>query len=122
MRTDAQSSLQRIEQRPAWPFVFLRKANQYQKVLVSDILFLEAGGAYTQVVTARNDRFLISSNLKAVLIRLGHPDFLRISRCHAVNIRHVDSIEERHMLSVAGRSFPIGPAWRESLLAQLPLL
>lgn len=94
--------------------IFIKSGQCYNKVLISDILYLESDGVYIQVHTAKG-KFLVRSTLQQYLDLISSGKFFRVHRSYAVNLTHVDSITPESLM-VAGREIPVSKAMRDELL------
>ena len=78
-----------------WPnHVFVKDQSVLYKVHVNDIYYLEADGSYCKVFTEHRN-FHTSKPMKHILERLSHPQMLKVSRKHVININHVESLMGR---------------------------
>jgi DNA-binding LytR/AlgR family response regulator len=73
--------------------VYVKTGKSFQKVLLSDVLFIKAAGSYSVLVTASRE-FTIAANLHTVQERINHAEFLRVHRSYIVHMGHIDAIEE----------------------------
>ncbi len=92
----------------------------YEKINKRDIVFIQAEGAWVDIITAHRT-YRLATNLGTVEPQLDTETFSRVSRKHIVNLCHIDWLQGNE-LSVSGRSVLIGPQYRENLLRRLPIL
>ncbi len=71
--------------------IFVKKDNLYHKVMLDEILWLEADGAYSKLFTER-DNFMYSVNLNKLYKRIGDEKLLRVHNKFIVNPEKVDKI------------------------------
>jgi DNA-binding LytR/AlgR family response regulator len=95
--------------------VFIKSGQQYKKVKLTDILYLEASGSYTKVYTL-NDEYLISYNLSYFEETVQHHLFKRIHRSYIINIDHVTAIETSSVI-VNNKILPISKAFYKDIMA-----
>ena len=103
-------------------FLLVKKGNQYTKVKISDILFVQAEKMYLSIHTVGGEEYVASIPLAQFERNYDFPDLIRISRSHFVNIRHSDSYEEPSTLMVAGKAFILGKTYRKVIKDLLPFL
>ena len=94
--------------------VFIRNGELLEKVLYDDILFIEADGAYTKIITAKK-QFLLSQTLKKTEARITSDKLIRIHRSYMVNIRNVDSISEGY-LYIRKYKIPVSRSLRDTVI------
>jgi DNA-binding LytR/AlgR family response regulator len=76
--------------------IFVRERDYLYKVLFKDILYIEADGAYTRIIT-REKSYTISQTLKKIEEKLHSTSLIRIHRSFVINIEHVDRLSENHV-------------------------
>ena len=101
-------------------FLFLRADGKIHKILFSDLLFAEAQGNNTKVVTAHNtlSPTMTFSGFEELVSKLM---FVRVHRSFIINkskITHIDG----NRIFIDGYEIPIGSNYRESFLKELGLL
>ena len=73
--------------------IFVRHKEKMVKILLDNILYIEAERNYCRIVTPVRD-FLLTMPMKNLEEKLPANLFLRIHRSHIVNLRHVDEVGE----------------------------
>ena len=71
--------------------IFVADNYLYQRVRKEDFFYVEADGAYVQIV-ATEKTFPLTTNLKTFIDQFNHPDFYWVSRKHYVKMRRVAKI------------------------------
>lgn len=94
--------------------IFIRNKDSLEKVLFSDILFMKADGAYTQIKTADKE-FVFSQNMKKVEEKINYKNLRRVHRSYIVNISKVDRLSHGY-LYIGNDKVPISRSYREELL------
>ncbi|NND78889.1 MAG: response regulator [Maribacter sp.] len=97
--------------------IFIRYKGKMNKLLFSDILYIEADRNYCKVVTS-STQYLITATLKSMEKKLNRHNFLRVHRSYMVNIAKLDVVAEGH-LEINRKVIPLGKAHRASLLNRL---
>ena len=93
--------------------IFIREKTFLYKLLIDDMIYIEADGSYCIVHTA--DRtYTLSYNLNKFFTSVAHENLLRVHRSYIINLRHIDRIAQDHLL-VNDNKIPIGKAYREEL-------
>jgi len=99
---------------------FIKVKNQLKKVLLDEILFVEAYDNYSFVHTS-DQKYLIGSTLKAVEQKLAEHQFIRTHRSTIVNLKVIDGIEEDVIL-IREHKLPIGKTYRDDFMKRINLL
>lgn len=98
--------------------IFLKTGLEQQKVIIDEILFVEATGNYVTFALEQN-RNLVSRLTFMEAISLLPPDkFVRIHRSFLVSANKIDKAE-RHQVTIQKNIIPLGEAYRHNLQAVL---
>lgn len=95
---------------------YIRDTNHFCKVKLNDILYIEAKGSYSQIMTEQRN-ITVSMNLKTLLNKISLPQLYRIHCSFAVNVNKVDAFDGNQVI-IGGITIPIGPGQREAFLAR----
>lgn len=95
-------------------YAFIWRQNDYLKVALDDILWIEATGSYSVIHLADGQSMLVSFHLAVMGKRLPQTDFMRIHRSHIVNMKHVVSLAG-NSLKVGDRLLAIGREYRKNI-------
>lgn len=96
-------------------YVFIWRQNDYLKLMLDEILWIEAEGSYSKLYLTHNRNMVISFNLAVIEKELPNVDFLRIHRSYIINLKHVISLIG-NSLNIEGKLITIGIGYREKLL------
>lgn len=77
--------------------IFLKENNTYKRVDIPSILYIEAKGSYSEVVTT-NKSYILSYNLSHFSEQVKHPVFKRVHRSFLVNVNRVDGISNNNLI------------------------
>ena len=102
------------------PSAFVRDGDQWVRLDVQDILYVEADDDQAHIATAQR-RFTVNRTLKQVLEGLPQESLQRVHRSFAVNLRNVTAYSEGH-LHLGGRQLPVGRSFKRDLVQRLNLL
>ena len=78
--------------KPEEKYIFLKQNNSHIQVDLDSILFIEASGNYTKVITG-NDTIIIREKISDTIQLLSDNDFLQVHKSFAVAKKHINSIE-----------------------------
>lgn len=93
--------------------IFIRNQNKLVKVMLEDILYVEAERNYCKITTT-NQTYLIVSPLNKLCDKVDPKHFVRIHRSFVVNFGKLDSVAESYV-DVKGKLIPIGKQYKEDL-------
>jgi len=92
---------------------FLKQNNSHIQVDLDDILFIEASGNYTKVVTT-NDTITIREKISDTIQLLSNNDFIQVHKSFAVSKKHIKSIEGNRIY-IEDYTVPIGKLFKISV-------
>lgn len=90
--------------------LFLRADKKHHQLNTDDILYLEAYGNYTKVMTS-NGMIVTREKISAILKILPSEDFLQVHKSFVVATAHIDSIEGNRIF-IGSHEVPIGKVFR----------
>ncbi|HMF71154.1 MAG TPA: response regulator, partial [Flavitalea sp.] len=85
--------------------IFVRHREKMIKIIVADILYIEADRNYCRIFT-RNKEYLLSITLKTIEEKLPSRIFLRTHRSYIINLAHIDEVAEGHVI-IAQKAIPL---------------
>lgn len=97
--------------------IFLRSNKKYTQVEIDTILFIEASGNYTKVITIL-ETIIIREKISTVLELLPKEDFLQVHKSFAVAPKHIKSIEGNRIF-IADHIIPIGKFFKTNVVQLL---
>lgn len=100
--------------------IFVRHKERMVKLMLSDIIYLEADRNYSHLFTRDKD-IVLAVTLKVIEEKLPQKIFLRIHRSYIINITHVDEVTE-NQVKIDKHSIPLGVGMREVLLKSMRTL
>ena len=90
------------------------KTGRFEKIILDNILWIEADGSYSSIVTY-NQKYFISVNISSLAEKIAHPLFLRVHRSYLVNLQKVDSFEESRLF-INQTEIPVSKANRAEFI------
>lgn len=97
--------------------IFIRDKGHMSKLLLSDILYIEADRNYCMIVTS-SSRYLLATTLKTMEEKLPKNMFIRVHRSYMVNISKLDVVADGH-LEINRKVIPMGKVHKAFLLSRL---
>jgi len=94
--------------------IFIRNQNKLIKVMLDDILWVEAERNYCKIITFQQ-AFLIVSPLNKLCEKIDQKRFVRIHRSFMINFSKLEAVAETHV-ELKGKILPIGKQYKENLL------
>ena len=90
--------------------IFLRGDKKHTQLVVDDILFIEAAGNYTKVITT-NETITTREKISNLLTLLPAADFLQVHKSFAVATKHIKSVEGNQIF-IGDHIIPIGKVYK----------
>jgi DNA-binding LytR/AlgR family response regulator len=100
--------------------IYVRHAGRYIRVLMEELLWVEAMENYVQLQTTK-EKLVVHVTMKSIAEALASKGFRRIHRSFIVKLDAIESIEENHVI-IEGVALPIGKSYRAALLDGLTLI
>jgi DNA-binding LytR/AlgR family response regulator len=100
--------------------IFVKAKKRLEKVLLKDILWVEAYDIYAMIKTS-NGQYLLSHSLKTVEEKFPSSHFIRVHRSYLVNKDKIDAIEESNLVITDAR-IPVGKTYRDELMRRLSFM
>lgn len=97
--------------------IFIRSQNKLVKVMLDEILFIEAERNYCNIITS-DQIFTIVSPLSAFCEKMVSKDFLRVHRSFVVNIKKLDAVADSH-LEINRKVIPVGKMFKDDLMRSI---
>ena len=102
--------------------LFIRSKEQMVKVLLKEILYVEADRNYCKVFT-ENERYLLSVPLRNIEAQLPADQFIRVHRSFVVNLQKIDAISEYHeYLTIQSKQIPIARRAKKEVVKRLRIV
>lgn len=96
------------------PHIFIKDGYEQIKILISDILYIEASGNYTQVHLSNSNLLSTRVPLNEMLLLLPAKKFIRIHRAFIIATEKI-SRYDRNQVWIQDKSIPIGATYAQSL-------
>ncbi|MEV4883668.1 two component transcriptional regulator, LytTR family [Chitinophaga ginsengisegetis] len=96
------------------PFIFLKAEGKLNKILLSEILYIESIKDYIKIHTLRNT-LLVYSSMKAIEAKLPVDKFYRIHQSYIVSLDHIKSLMGNVVELNTGLSLPVAKSQKSAL-------
>lgn len=97
--------------------IFVRHNGNMEKILLLDILYVEADRNYCKIVTETNSH-LITCTLKTMEEKLPKSNFVRVHRSYLVNLSKLDVVAEHH-IEIKRKVIPLSKSHKVQLLGRI---
>lgn len=97
--------------------VFIRSNGKLIKLMLDEILYIEAERNYCNIITTEQN-YLIVSPLNTFCQKMESKDFLRVHRSYVVNIKKLDAVADSH-LEIKRKVIPISKMYKEDLMRSI---
>lgn len=95
---------------------FIRGDKKYTQVVMDELLYVEASGNYTKLIT-KEETITTREKISAILTLLPPSDFIQVHKSFAVGLKHIKSIEGNQIF-IGEQTIPIGKIYR-AIVTQL---
>jgi DNA-binding LytR/AlgR family response regulator len=99
-------------------YIFLKVKNNFVKLRLEDITYMESAQDYITVHTANKEKHTTLSTLKAMQDKLPPTDFIRVHNSYIVRLDKVNRIEDNSIL-IGDAIIPLSRMYKEDLLGRL---
>jgi DNA-binding LytR/AlgR family response regulator len=93
--------------------IFLRQNNSHVQVDIKTILYIEASGNYTKVVTT-TDTITVRGKISDMIASLPKNEFLQVHKSFAIATTHIQSIEGNR-IHIGDHTVPIGKLYKVNI-------
>jgi DNA-binding LytR/AlgR family response regulator len=100
--------------------IFVRHRDKMIKIMVADILYIEADRNYCRIFTSHKE-YLLCITLKTIEEKLPGHTFLRTHRSYITNLAHIDEVADDHVI-IAQKAIPLSAGLKEQLLQRIQTL
>jgi DNA-binding LytR/AlgR family response regulator len=101
-------------------YIFIRVEHAYRRVLLAEILYIEASKNYCRVVTTDNI-WMVLTTLREMEAALPAGAFCRIHRSFIVSVAQLSGFDNRSVF-IGDTVLPIGDTQLSALLAMAPVV
>lgn len=101
-------------------YIFVKKDGVIQKVLLKEIINIEAMADYIVIHTDKG-KFHALSTMHGIESRLPKRDFVRVHRSHIISLHKLESIEEGTAI-LGDKMIPIGNTYKQRLYRTINLI
>lgn len=101
-------------------FLFVKDGSRLQKVVLHEILFVEAEGDYVAIHKS-SGTLTVYSTMKHIESKLPESDFARVHRSYIVRIDKIADITDNNLI-VGKKIIPIGASYKQALIKRLNVL
>ena len=91
--------------------IFVKKGDYHRKVLLEDVLYIEANGSYCNVY-AEGNSYTFSFNLNHFQKQVSSPILKRVHRSYIVNLKNVDGFD-RTTLLIGDKIIPVSNSYKD---------
>lgn len=99
------------------PHIFVRNDGKITKIVLDEILFVEAMQNYVLIHTD-NQRLIVHLSLKGLLRELPPLDFIKVQKSYIINRTKVDEIQGNRLF-IKGREIPVSRELKQEVLQKL---
>ena len=97
--------------------IFFKDGSDYVRIVYSEIVYIEANGKYSTIVTA-GKKYLFHSTITAIEERLPSKYFCRVHKSFIISIIHTTSFNHAYAI-VSGKKIQIGRQYKTALFSRM---
>jgi DNA-binding LytR/AlgR family response regulator len=97
--------------------IFVRHRGKMIKIIVAEILYIEADRNYCRVST-KSKEYLLAVTLKTIEEKLPGNIFLRTHRSYMINLKQIDEVADGYVV-IAQKAIPLTAGLKEQLLQRI---
>lgn len=105
-------------QTPEQQFLFIRADYSLNKILMTDILFIEGLDDYLKIHIAGHKTIVARMTMKAILEKLPAAEFVRVHRSFIVPLSRIEKVRNK-IVHIADEEIPISASYEAAFLARL---
>lgn len=118
INTEIEKSPPAVQENPnTQKSIFLRTNKKYIQIDIGNILYIEAAGNYTKIITT-TDTILIREKISDLLVTLKHSDLIQVHKSFAVAKKYINSVEGNRIF-IKEHVVPIGKMYKVSFIQSL---
>lgn len=102
---------------PDFLFIKTDGKNKFQKVFLSDILYVESLQNYVCIHTSKQ-QIITHSSLRNVIESLPENDFIQIHKSHIISLKHIESTDNFSVF-INGKELPIGATFKDAFFEKV---
>ncbi len=100
--------------------IFVKQNYRFLKIVLTDILLLEADSNFTYIYT-RENKFILRCALQHVLEKINLPQLIRVHRSFAVNLQHLETFNDSFIV-IGKHEVPLGRNYKEEFFKNFNFL
>lgn len=102
---------------PGFLFIKTDGKNKFQKIFLSDILYVESLQNYVCIHTLKQ-QIITHSSLKNVVESLPENDFIQIHKSYVISLKHIESTDNFSVF-INGKELPIGATFKDAFFDKI---
>ncbi|HEU4791070.1 MAG TPA: LytTR family DNA-binding domain-containing protein, partial [Flavobacterium sp.] len=105
-------------QNPEQQYLFVRADYSLNKILLSDILFIEGLDDYLKIHIQNQKTIVARMTMKALLQKLPETEFIRVHRSFIVSISKIEKVRNK-IIYINGEEIPVSASYETTFFALL---
>ncbi|SHL08046.1 LytR/AlgR family response regulator transcription factor [Flavobacterium chilense] len=102
---------------PDFLFIKTDGKNKFQKIFLSDILYVESLQNYVCIHTSKQ-QIITHSSLKSIKESLSENEFIQIHKSYVVSLKHIESTDNFSVFT-SGKELPIGATFKDAFFEKI---
>ncbi|UZD22887.1 response regulator transcription factor [Algoriphagus halophytocola] len=97
--------------------LFIRESGWLKKIVIKNILWIKAEGAYTKIVV-KGKQFTLRNTTKEVMEKLPEEQFVRVHKSYIINIKNIEAFSST-TIKISDSEIPIGRNYYAKLISSI---
>lgn len=117
LNSEPKTSLSNLNNVPDFLFIKTDGKNKFQKIFLSEILYVESLQNYVCIHTSKQ-QIITHSSLKNVIESLPENDFIQIHKSFVASLKHIESTDNFSVF-INGKELPIGATFKDAFFDKI---
>lgn len=100
--------------------IFTKEKDRLVKIMIEEILYIEAQRSYSRIFTTDKE-FFLSISLGKLLEKIEADFLIRIHRSYIINLSKIEAIEDKQVF-IGKKAIPLGQSYRDDFLNRIKKL
>lgn len=100
--------------------IFIKDNNKMIKIVIEDILYIEAERAYSRIRT-KGKEYLLATSLKTLEEKIAADYLMRVHRSFIINFHHIDGIQD-NFVQIQQKAIPVSRSYWEDFIRKVNII
>lgn len=100
--------------------IFIKDKDKMVKILIEDILYIEAERAYSRIFT-KGKEYLLATSLKTLEEKIAADYLMRVHRSFIINFHHIEGIQDNYV-QIQHKAIPVSRSYWEDFIRKVNII